>query len=95
MWSARAARRQANEWKVNFGVWAAQLAAVGVLLGTRTTFWSWFSCAYLAAGGVLVALHAAHVAWFVMPRNNKDAEIAIHYENRILDVMHESELPRL
>ena len=81
---ARITERRSYEWKIAFGVWGAQLAAMGVLLAHSSNIHSrllLFSV-YLAGGVVVAALHAMYVGRFVSIRNKEDSKQAKYYERR-------------
>lgn len=91
--SARKSRRQAYEWKVNFGIWVAQLAVIGILLANEKTLWSWFSVAYIVAGVVLALLHFFYLGWFVRTHTHSDTQTAKDYENHIRHLIALDQLP--
>ena len=85
----RITERRSYEWKIAFGVWASQLAAMGFLLSKRanlhlsTSFW-W---EYLVAGAVLSVLHVLYVFGFVRVRNRSDANVGKSYERIIQEAI--------
>ena len=91
--SARKARRQAYEWKVNFGIWVAQLAVLGILLAHQKTLWSWFSVAYVVSGLALALLHLLYLGWFVRTHTHSDTRTAQDYENHIRQLIALDQLP--
>jgi hypothetical protein len=86
--SDRTVERRAFEWKIAFGIWAAQLATIALLiqhhedlgLADRTDF----SDEYLFAGVALAGLHALYLIGFIRVRNARDARIGVQYERAII-----------
>ncbi len=101
LWQGAGARltdRRNYEWKIAFGVWGAQLVAMGELLthitnANRTQlhhmslFWG-----YLGTGLILAVLHAWYVIAFVRDRNYRDLTLAVRYEQRVLELLGEDKV---
>jgi hypothetical protein len=86
---ARITERRSYEWKIAFGVWGAQLIAMGVLLAHVTPTnksslhdW-WFFAIYLGGGAVVALLHTFYTVGFVRTNMRKDTRLAISYERAI------------
>jgi len=84
--SARIVERRSYEWKIAFGVWGAQLVAMGVLLAhSNDVRLRWFLfVVYLLGGLIIGALHASYVWCFVRVRNKEDACQAKVYEKAVV-----------
>jgi hypothetical protein len=97
LWQGAAERRrtrQSYEWKIAFGVWAGQIAALGFILGHPNRVPSWFSVAYLLGGLVLVVLHSPYVS-FIRSRNHEDLVSALKYESAARKLLNNENLPAL
>jgi hypothetical protein len=78
----RIAERRSYEWKIAFGVWAAQLLAMGELITHSSSIrraWLLFGF-YLAAGTVIVVLHWVYLRRFMKVRTNEEGTRARLYE---------------
>ena len=82
---ARISERRNYEWKIAFGVWAAQLGAMAELLShNHPPTPGWLSGPYLGAGIAVAVLHLLYLFQFVGPQNKRDATIAVGYERAVL-----------
>jgi hypothetical protein len=80
---ARVVERRSYEWKIAFGLWAAQLTTLSVLLLNSNKLdldRDWFWAMYLGAGLMLTGLHAIYVLKFIRYGNHRDSTLARAYE---------------
>lgn len=78
----RIAERRSYEWKIAFGVWAAQLLAMGELITHSESIrraWLLFAF-YLGAGIIVFVLHWTYLRRFVKVRSEEEGERAKGYE---------------
>ncbi len=85
----RAVERRSIEWKVAFGVWAAELGAIALVLNNAAKLRDLQShwCAFAAVGFIIVVLHSCYVFCFVREHNASDSKIAKAYERSILAIV--------
>jgi hypothetical protein len=84
---ARITERRSYEWKIAFGLWTAQLLAIGFTLSNigKVENRAAFGWLYLLAGLVLSGLHAYYVLGFIVPGNEYESSLARRYEADLHD----------